>query len=341
MERARRVDVSGLLRAGGNGFELLSKPAREPGNPGSVRPDTHRSLSFWRRLQEAKQLSRPIANGPPPPRNPAPQSAAAERGSVEMPPWHLNDASIEQDRYLSRLRQSLRICWSGWASSPTLKPMRLYVMIHRSDGGQEFYFIANGETQPGRNVPFSRHRPAARVVGHSHRRTPRSARSSPKAPAGPRFPFTWSRSRAVLSSSASLRLGHLPGEAPIFQALKPRPSLPAPGKWLSIPAGVVPSESSFPNLKTGASDPSPESATTPARQPIRRPSTAVRLTRARRTLSAGDGCKHRFRQAQRPGSGSRLVRALAHCDSGRGVAPQRQQVGDCGGKPVGQPPHQG
>ena len=63
-----------------------------------------------------------------------------------MPPWNLNDASIEPaDIYPSYAVTAELLQRMGFESDFEADvPLRY---IHRIDGGEEFYFIANGEAE--------------------------------------------------------------------------------------------------------------------------------------------------------------------------------------------------
>jgi hypothetical protein len=76
-----------------------------------------------------------------------PQLPARELGSYDMPPWNLNDASIEQaDIYPSYLLTTELLRRMGIENDfESDAPLR---SIHRKDGDEDFYFIANGEDRP-------------------------------------------------------------------------------------------------------------------------------------------------------------------------------------------------
>lgn len=142
VERARRVDVSSLLRSGGNRFDVVATANREKsGQSGLIA-----SLSVVRRggnkvtLSTDRQWTASTTES-------GPWSPAVELGSYEMAPWRLNDASIEQaDIYPSYAVTADLLGRMG--IDPDFEADALLRSIHRSDGGEDFYFIANGESSP-------------------------------------------------------------------------------------------------------------------------------------------------------------------------------------------------
>ena len=184
VQRVSRTDLSGLLRAGMNEFKAaVEVSAVELGqsaliSDAVVKNAAHPGLiaSLGVRFRDGSRLDidtnrewkcSSTESGP--------WAVAAERGPYDMPPWKLDDASIEQvDIYPSYAVTAELLGRMG--VEPDFESDAPLRYIHRSDAGEEFYFIANGETQPqDRNLPFSRHRPPARMVEHPNRRKPPSA----------------------------------------------------------------------------------------------------------------------------------------------------------------------
>lgn len=138
-QRVRRVDISSLLRSGGNRFTVSVKKGKE--QSGLVA-----SLAISLRdgaqaaIETDHQWTCSLSDG-------GPQLPARELGSYNMAPWNLNDASIEQaDIYPSyavtaELLQRMGI-ENDFESDAPLRS------IHRKDGDEDFYFIANGADRP-------------------------------------------------------------------------------------------------------------------------------------------------------------------------------------------------
>ena len=155
VQRVSRVDVGSLLRSGRNEFRaVVEKSAIELGQSALIsdsvvdraaQPGMIASLAI--RFHDGSKLDiqtdhewscSSTESGP--------QASAVERGPYDMPPWKLNDASIEQaDIYPSYAVTAELLEQMGVKSDfEADAPLRF---IHRKDGAEDFYFIANGESQ--------------------------------------------------------------------------------------------------------------------------------------------------------------------------------------------------
>jgi hypothetical protein len=155
VQRVGRVDVGSLLRSGENEFcafvecnaiklgrsalisdSVIDKAAQ----PGLI-------VSLEVRFRDGSELSIhtdrewtccSAESGP--------AAAVVELGPFDMSPWKLNDASIEQDdiypsyAVTAELLERMGVECDFEADAPLR-------YTHRSDAGEEFYFIANGESQ--------------------------------------------------------------------------------------------------------------------------------------------------------------------------------------------------
>ena len=140
-QRVRRVDISSLLRSGGNRFTVSVKKGKGKEQSGLV---ASLAITLLDGTQAAVETDHrwtcSLSDG-------GPQLPARELGSYNMPPWNLNDASIEQaDIYPSyavtaELLQRMGI-ENDFESDAPLRS------IHRKDGDEDFYFIANGDDRP-------------------------------------------------------------------------------------------------------------------------------------------------------------------------------------------------
>jgi hypothetical protein len=138
-QRARRVDISSLLRSGGNQLTVSVKK-------GKAQSGLVASLAISLRdgsqsaIETDQQWTCSLSES-------GPQLPARELGSYDMPPWNLNDASIEQaDIYPSYLLTTELLRRMGIENDfESDAPLR---SIHRKDGDEDFYFIANGEDRP-------------------------------------------------------------------------------------------------------------------------------------------------------------------------------------------------
>ena len=135
-QRVRRVDISSSLRSGSNRFTVSVE--RNVGQSGLIasmaidfRNGSHTGIATdqswtWSSSEEGSQLP------------------ARELGPYDMSPWNLNDASIERaDIYPSYAFTEELLLQMGVVSDfESNEPFRY---IHRIDGMDDFYFIANGE----------------------------------------------------------------------------------------------------------------------------------------------------------------------------------------------------
>ena len=138
-QRVRRLDLSSLLRSGGNQFTVsVEKGKAQSGLLASLAislRDGSRAA-----IETDHQWTCSLSDS-------GPQLPARELGSYNMPPWNLNDASIEQaDIYPSYALTAELLGRMGIENDfESDAPLR---SIHRKDGGEDFYFIANGEDRP-------------------------------------------------------------------------------------------------------------------------------------------------------------------------------------------------
>jgi hypothetical protein len=135
-QRVRRVDISSLLRSGGNRCTVsVKKDGPQSGLIVSL------AISLRDGAQAAIETDHrwkcSLSDG-------GPRLPVRELGSYDMPPWNLNDASIEQaDIYPSYAVTADELRRMGIENDfESDAPLR---SIHRKDGDEEFYFIANGE----------------------------------------------------------------------------------------------------------------------------------------------------------------------------------------------------
>ncbi len=137
--RVRRVDISSVLRSGGNRLTVsVEKSGGQSGLIASLAMEHRDGTSVA--LETDRRWTCSASEG-------GSQLRAMELGAYDMPPWNLNDASIEQaDIYPSYLVIAELLEGMGVANDfETDAPFRF---IHRVDGGEDIYFIANGEDQP-------------------------------------------------------------------------------------------------------------------------------------------------------------------------------------------------
>jgi hypothetical protein len=138
-QRVRRVDISSLLRPGANRFTVSVKKAKAQSGliaslAMSLRDGTGSAIETDQRWTYSLSDA-------------GPQRPARELGSYNMTPWNLNDASIEQaDIYPSYAVTAEVLHRLGIENDfESDAPLR---SIHRKDGDEDFYFIANGEDRP-------------------------------------------------------------------------------------------------------------------------------------------------------------------------------------------------
>lgn len=135
-QRVRRVDISSLLRSGSNRFTVaVERNAGQSGLIASVAIDFRNGSSAGIATDQRWTWSS-TENGS--------QMPSRELGPYNMPPWNLNDASIEQADIYPSYAQTEELLHRMDVPNDfeSDEPLRY---IHRIDGGDDFYFIANGE----------------------------------------------------------------------------------------------------------------------------------------------------------------------------------------------------
>ncbi|MDE3149619.1 MAG: hypothetical protein KGL37_09135, partial [Acidobacteriota bacterium] len=140
-QRVRRADVSALLRSGSNRFTVsVKKNADKSGRSGLIASLDLTSLAGTTTsiCTDRQWICSAAEDGP--------WLAAEELGAYDMPPWKLNNSSIEQgDIYPSYAVTAGILEKMGVGSDfESDAPLRY---IHRRDGEEDFYFIANGEAR--------------------------------------------------------------------------------------------------------------------------------------------------------------------------------------------------
>lgn len=144
VERARRVEVSSLLRSGTNELTVIvEENAEKRGQTAliaslAVRLKSEGTLEICTDRQWNSSLTESGS-----------QSPAVEVGSYNMPPWKLDDSAIEEaDIYPSYAVTAELLGQMGVESDFEADAEMRY--IHRRDGAEDFYFLANGEDRPQR-----------------------------------------------------------------------------------------------------------------------------------------------------------------------------------------------
>ena len=146
VQRAACVDVSTLLRSGANVLTAcVKKNAGTSGHSGLIgsllvhlRDGSNVSIRTDREwtCSSNEQVS---------------QVPATELGPFEMSPWNLDDSAIEQpDIYPSYAVTAELLSQMGVRSDFEADVFLRY--IHRCDGAEDFYFVANGEGQSQRTT---------------------------------------------------------------------------------------------------------------------------------------------------------------------------------------------
>ncbi len=141
-QRARRIDISASLGTGANRITVSVKANPSiPGQSGLVASlaitlrDGNRASINTNREWTCSTHEQGL------------QSPASELGPYNMPPWNLTDASVEQaDIYPSYTRTSELLERLG--VEPDFEADAPFRFIHRNDGEEDFYFVANGEDRP-------------------------------------------------------------------------------------------------------------------------------------------------------------------------------------------------
>jgi hypothetical protein len=141
-QRARRIDISGSLGTGTNQLTVAVKANRAtPGQSGLVaslaitlRDGNRIAISTdreWTCSTHAQDLKSP----------------ATKLGPYNMPPWNLTDASVEQADIYPSYAQTAELL-EQMGVEPDFEADAPFRFIHRNDGDEDFYFIANGEDRP-------------------------------------------------------------------------------------------------------------------------------------------------------------------------------------------------
>ena len=141
-QRARRIDISASLGAGANRITVSVKANQSiPGQSGLVASltitlrDGNGAAINTNREWTCSTLEQGL------------WSPASELGPYNMPPWNLTDASVEQaDIYPSYARTSE--LFERMGVEPDFEADAPFRFIHRNDGDEDFYFVANGEDRP-------------------------------------------------------------------------------------------------------------------------------------------------------------------------------------------------
>jgi len=155
VEQVSRVDVGSLLRSGTNEFCVyVEGSAMKLGQSALIsdsvvdkaaQPGVIASLAV--RFQDGSELGvHTDVEWTCSSSESGPAASVIELGPYDMPPWKLNDASFEQDDIYPNYAATARLLERMGVKNDfeADAPLRY---IHRSDEGEEFYFIANGESQ--------------------------------------------------------------------------------------------------------------------------------------------------------------------------------------------------
>jgi hypothetical protein len=156
VQRVSRVDLSGLLRSGRNEFKaVVETSALELGQSALIadavvnkaaHPGMVAALAV--RFRDGSKLEiNTDRDWSCASTETGPKAAAAERGPYDMAPWKIDDASIEQDDIYPSYAVTAELLGRMGIKRDFEADVPLRY-IHRSDAGEEFYFIANGETHP-------------------------------------------------------------------------------------------------------------------------------------------------------------------------------------------------
>ena len=142
VQRARCIDLSGSLGAGANRLTVLVTANRTTSGQSGLIASLTITLRDGNRAVINTDREWFCSTHERDPRLPA-----SELGRYNMPPWNLSDASIEQaDIYPSYAHTSELLERMG--VEPDFESDAPFRYIHRSDGKEDFYFIANGEDRP-------------------------------------------------------------------------------------------------------------------------------------------------------------------------------------------------
>ncbi len=142
VHRARRTDVSSLLRSGANLLSIVvKKNADQPHHSGLI-------ASLNVKVRDANDITIPTdhewkcastEHGP--------KLSAAELGPYDMSPWKLDDSAIEQPDIYPTYAVTEELL-SHMGVKPDFEADASIRYIHRCGGDEDFYFLANGEAQP-------------------------------------------------------------------------------------------------------------------------------------------------------------------------------------------------
>ena len=138
-QRARRVDVSSLLRSGANRFTVSVERTKDKSSKSGLiasldihlRDGKHEVIATDRQWTSSSSGQ-------------SSESPANELGSFDVSPWNLNDASIEQDDIYPSYAVTTELLKQMGIKDDFESDVPLR-FIHRNEGGEDFYFIANGE----------------------------------------------------------------------------------------------------------------------------------------------------------------------------------------------------
>jgi len=144
VERARRVDLSSLIRSNTNELTVVVEESADKGSHTALIASLAVCLKSEDKLEictDRRWNSSLTESGP--------QSPAEELGSYNMLPWKLDDSAIEEaDIYPSYAVTAELLAQMGVESDFETDAEIRY--IHRCDGAEDFYFLANGEDTPQR-----------------------------------------------------------------------------------------------------------------------------------------------------------------------------------------------
>ena len=142
VQRARRTDVSSLLRSGTNVFTVAVKENADKSGPSGLIASLIVNLRDGSKVTTHTDQQWTFSST-----EKGSQLAAAELGPYGISPWNLDDSAIEQpDIYPSYAVTADLLSQRGIGSDFEAGASIRY--IHRRDDTEDFYFLANGEAQP-------------------------------------------------------------------------------------------------------------------------------------------------------------------------------------------------
>jgi hypothetical protein len=144
VQRARRVDASSLLRSGTNELTVIVEESAEKRGQTALIASLAVCFKGEGKLEICtdRQWNSSLTEL-------GSQSPAVEVGSFNMPPWKLDDSAIEAaDIYPSYAVTAELLGQLGVERDFEADAEIRY--IHRRDGAEDFYFLANGEDRPQR-----------------------------------------------------------------------------------------------------------------------------------------------------------------------------------------------